>query len=120
VGGKRKTIVLAATGILLLGGAVGYAIYHFMVPSQRVYSRPPETAISSLLKIESKPAGAVVFIDGEAKGKTPEALKLLIGKHEVRMKLPHYYEWKAQVQLMEDVEVPLSVQLTPIGEKSIN
>jgi serine/threonine-protein kinase len=119
VRGKRRIIVLAAVGILLLGGVAGWATYHFIVPAHREYSRLKETTISSLLKIESKPAGAEVFIDGDATGKTPVALKLPIGKHGVRLKLLHYHEWKAQVQLTEDVEVPLSVQLIPIGEKSI-
>jgi serine/threonine-protein kinase len=115
---KRKKIVLAVAVILLLGSVTGWSIHHFMIKNKIDYSHPREPVISSFLKIESRPAGADVFIDGDPKGKTPAKLKLLIGKHEVRVTLPHYHEWKAQVQLMEDIEVPLSVHLNPAEGKS--
>ena len=72
----------------------------------------------SILKVNSTPLGAQVFIDNEFKGKTPFKIKLSMGKHEVRLSLPDYYEWEAQLQLDEKGETPLDINLEPMEKKS--
>jgi hypothetical protein len=44
-------------------------------------------------------------------------LELLAGKYEVRLTLPNYYDWEAQVQLKEKGTLPLSVRLIPVEER---
>ena len=74
----------------------------------------------SILKVNSSPLGAQVFIDNDFKGKTPFKIKLSMGKHEVRLSLPDYYEWEAQLQLDEKGETPLDVNLEPMEKKSFD
>jgi peroxiredoxin len=70
------------------------------------------------LKVDSVPVGAQVFVEGSFKGKTPLKLDLLLGKYELRISLPDYYEWEAQLDLDQEGEVPLFVQLIPVETKS--
>ena len=72
---------------------------------------------SAPLSISSNPPGAEVYIDNDSKGKTPVKLSLIVGKHEVRLTLPNYHEWKSLVQLTEEIETPLSIRLSPLEEK---
>lgn len=71
----------------------------------------------AILKVNTTPLGARVFIDNHFKGKTPFKIKLPIGKHEIRLSLPDYYEWEAQIQLEKKGETPLNVNLDPIEKK---
>jgi serine/threonine protein kinase len=68
------------------------------------------------LSVESDPVGAQIFVDGTLMGKTPMLLEVPLGKREVRLSLPDYYEWEAQLQLDEKSEVPLFVRLGPSDE----
>ena len=68
-------------------------------------------------KVESLPTDAQVYIDGAFKGKSPLAIELPIGGHEVRMIMPDYYEWEAQVQVEKQQGPPLKIELAPV-EKS--
>ena len=77
-------------------------------------TRPDPT---NAFKVQSLPAGALVYIDGTFKGKSPLAIELPIGGHEVRMIMPEYYEWEAQVQVEKQQGPPLKVDLVPV-EKS--
>jgi hypothetical protein len=55
----------------------------------------------SMLKVHSQPNGAQVYVNGLLVGKTPLAWELPVGKHEVRLALPDYYDWKAQIELTD-------------------
>ena len=68
-------------------------------------------AAYSLLKIDSVPTNAQVFIDDAFKGKTPVDLSLPLGKHEVLVTLRGYYEWEAGIDLDTPGETPLYVRL---------
>ncbi|MBN1636269.1 MAG: serine/threonine protein kinase [Deltaproteobacteria bacterium] len=69
------------------------------------------SVVTASLQVESMPEGAQVFIDSAFKGKTPLELDLPLGKHEVRLSLPNYYEWEAQMQLDKEGQQPLFVRL---------
>jgi hypothetical protein len=69
------------------------------------------------LKVESIPNGAQVFVDGTLRGQTPTRLDLPAGKHEVRLALPNYYDWEAQVQLKKEGVTPLLIRLIPMTER---
>ncbi len=76
-----------------------------------------KTTIHALLKIKSHPIGAQVFVDGLSKGETPLDLALPFGTHEVRLTLPDYYDWEAQIELRKEGETPIHVRLLPVEEK---
>lgn len=114
--GKRlKQIGLAFFFIVLLGIA-GYIGLTKII----LQPKPPpsvERVITTFLKVESMPEGAQVFVDGEFKGVAPLRAALPIGKREVRLTLPDYHEWEAQVELKEGEEIPLRIRLIPTAEK---
>ncbi len=115
---KSKNIVFLISIIVILTSIIGvfYYIIPIIIPKPE---SPPvmENVRSAFLKVESAPVGSQVFVDGMFRGKTPVKLRLLLGKHEVRLTLPDYYDWEAQVQLNEEGETPLLVRLIPIAEK---
>ena len=104
---------------LMIVGILG-GTYYFIGPYQdQPKSIPePKEVISqpeyAVLNVTSSPTGAQVYIDNSFNGQTPLNLKIPFGKHEVRLNLPDYYEWEAQLQLNEAGETPLFVRLIPM------
>ena len=78
--------------------------------STRVQANKP---VDAILMVTSSPSGAQVFLDDSFKGNTPINLEILMGKYEVRVSLPDYLEWEAQLQISEPGETPLNVRLIP-------
>jgi serine/threonine protein kinase len=105
-------------GFMILGIFGG--IYYFIGPykDQPKSITEPKEAISqpeySVLNVTSSPTGAQVYINNSYNGQTPLNLKIPFGKHEVRLNLPDYYDWEAQLQLNEAGETPLFVRLIPM------
>ena len=112
---RLKQIALAFFFIALLGMA-GYIGWTKII-SRPGPPPPVEKVITTFLKVESMPEGARVFVDGEFKGAAPLRAALPIGKREVRLTLPDFHEWEAQVELKEGEEMPLRIRLIPIAEK---
>jgi hypothetical protein len=46
---------------------------------------------NSLVKIYSKPSGAIVFVDGRQRGKTPAEIELSDGRHTIRVEKDGYF-----------------------------
>jgi hypothetical protein len=59
------------------------------------------------------PPGAQVFVDGKSKGVSPLKIPLRLGEHEVRVSMPGYLEWEAQVNLDKKGEQPIRIELEP-------
>ena len=127
-----KNLGLIMLIVFLLTGIAGGVSYH-LIRKRATEASPPtvtdatsevrsssviETVKHAVLKVESKPIGAQVFVDGGFKGSTPLQVELLLGKHEVRLTLPEHYDWEAQVQLREEGETPLLVRLIPTEGKN--
>ncbi len=114
---SSRPFLLGAVAVLVIGGGL---FYYFLNPKSGPPPAPPqvvEKVIPAFLKVESTPAGAQIFIDGNFKGTTPGRLQVSVGKHEVRLVLTGYYDWEAQVQPPENSEFPLNVKLAPTSEK---
>jgi eukaryotic-like serine/threonine-protein kinase len=67
----------------------------------------------ALLKVDSRPQGAELYIDGSRAGTTPVNLTATAMKHEVKLKLAKHLGWEAQLDLSKGGEVPLFIQLLP-------
>jgi len=102
------TVLVAA----IMAGGVYYYI-NFMHTKPELVVNIKKNAV---LQIDSTPDGAQVFMNNLFKGKTPLILKLPLGKHEIRMSLPEYYEWEAELHLDKEEETPLVVHLVPVME----
>jgi eukaryotic-like serine/threonine-protein kinase len=63
------------------------------------------------LRLESKPLGAQVLVDGEVKGLTPVEIKLPPGSHEVRLSMENHGDWEAQVRITENKVTVIPVEL---------
>ena len=106
-------------GIMLIS-ILGGVFYFTWTNSDQTKSIPkPEEVVSqpkyAVLNVTSLPTGAQVYLDNSFNGKTPLNLKVPLGKYEVRLSFPDYYEWEAQLQLKEVGETPLFVRLTPMN-----
>ena len=67
---------------------------------------------SGTLIINSKPSGGTIFLDGEAKGTTPENLKgLKTGTHQIEVKMDGYEAWSESVEISADKENKLIAEL---------
>ena len=64
------------------------------------------------LNVSSVPEGAEVFVNNGLKGQTPLSLSLPEGKYELRLNLPGYFEWEAQVDISG--ETPLHIPMRPL------
>jgi eukaryotic-like serine/threonine-protein kinase len=109
-GQKKKIAVRSLISIfcLLLLFAGGKFLFDFVTAPDP----PPPQAV---LDIKSDPQDAQVFINGETKGRTPLEVKLPLGKHEVRMQMPQYFDWQAQIELEKVEKVPLFVKMNKIA-----
>lgn len=117
---RYRKVVLSMLAIVILLGIGGGIYYSKSKPGvQKTIENQVKPAPMRLtfLKVDSVPNGAQLFVDGNFKGQTPKGLDLPVGKHEVRLTLPDYHEWEAQVQINEEVETPLLVRLIPVAEK---
>jgi hypothetical protein len=70
---------------------------------------------SSILNVTSTPGGAQVFVDSVFKGTTPVNIAITPGIYEVRLNMPDYYEWEAQIQVGAEKPAPLNVRLVSIN-----
>lgn len=116
---RTKTTVIAAVIMitLVIVGGVFYSL-----KSKNAEAPPVEKkVVLASLKVDSSPGGANVFINNALKGKTPMEIDLPAGeKYEVRLTLPDYNDWEAQVQLKDAAETPLFVQLMPVDGAQSN
>ena len=78
--------------VLIAGGGFFYSRQHTAAPK----ARTPLALVA--LQVESNPTGAQLYVDGGFQGQTPGRLELPLGSHEVRLSLPGYYEWEAQIR----------------------
>jgi serine/threonine protein kinase len=118
--GRRMPVgLLLIIGILLI--SISGGVFYFTRSNlDQTKSIPKHEEVVSkteyaILNVTSVPTGAHVYLDNSFNGQTPLNLKIPLGKYEVRLSLPDYYEWEAQLQLDEAGETPLFVRLTPMN-----
>jgi serine/threonine protein kinase len=112
---KRTTVVaVALVCCCLAGGVVGYTLLRSPSEPAIPAENDARPLPSSQLDVTSNPVGAQVFVDSAFKGNTPVSIPLVPGNHEVRLTLPGYYEWEAQLEIGADDPMPLDVRLVSI------
>jgi serine/threonine-protein kinase len=108
---RRRFVAAGVMVALLLGGGVAY--WRFPAPPAPAPAPEPARGEMALLSIQTAPPAATVFVDGDARGRTPLELSLPLGKHEVRVALAGHHDWEAQLDLIEAEPVPLRIRLQP-------
>ena len=107
---KRIRPMLLIAGVLII--AVVAAAFFLIDKNSGL-----KEEVLSVLKVESDPTGANVFLNGSLKGQTPLKVDLPLGKYEIRLSRNNHYEWEAQIQLDEQGETPLNVRLVPMDKE---
>ena len=110
-----SVLIMGLMAAVILGGTIyffgAYNKKQASSLSTRIEANKP---VDAILMVTSSPSGAQVFLDDSFKGNTPINLEIPIGKYEVRVSLPDYFEWEAQLQISEPGETPLHVRLISI------
>ncbi|AFL95915.1 hypothetical protein containing PEGA domain [Thermococcus cleftensis] len=68
-----------------------------------------------VLKVNSNPSGAEVYINGDAAGKTPLELKLDPGTYTVRLSIEGYEDYEDSIEVRAGETAEVSANLDPIG-----
>ena len=61
--------------------------------------------------IQSNPAGAEIYLDGQLVGSTPSTLELPAGNHEVSVRLSGYQDWTRNMRALSGSEINLNANL---------
>lgn len=86
-------------------------------PAADAPPRPAAPAVGSLL-VRSRPPGAAVQVDGVEVGVTPvQVPDVSFGAHQVRIELPGYRPWVAEVDVSGTEEVRVGASLEPGGRR---
>jgi len=112
---KKTGLVIALLCVCLAVGAIGYKTLQKTAPvSDSDQGGSLQPVASATLDVASTPPGAQVYVDSAFKGTTPAGILLAPGSYEVRLSLPGYYEWEAQLQIGAEDPAPLAVRLVSI------
>lgn len=65
--------------------------------------------------VNSTPAGADVYADGNFVGNAPATLKLVSGKHSIRVSMSGYKDWSREMTVMSGSSVNLAAGLEKDG-----
>ena len=64
------------------------------------------------LVVESEPANARIYLDGDKIGTTPDTLKYIIpGAHEIEIRMDGYEIWRESIEIEADIEKALNATL---------
>jgi serine protease Do len=110
----KFTSVEGSTGAVPLQG-IGFALSaaDLVELLQRFYpdSKGPRAVVASVgvgnLRVDSDPAGAEIYIDGNFVGQTPSTIPLTTGNHKVLLKSPGRKDWERSMEVMKDGELTL-------------
>ncbi len=105
---RTARLVASTLAVLLAVGAPA--------PAAPRAAEPPSG--TSTLRVESAPAGAAVYVDGNLAGFTPVTVpRLEAGRHRLRLVLDGYLENARTVTLEAGEEQRVSLALTPVGAR---
>ncbi|MFZ1983914.1 MAG: serine/threonine-protein kinase [Desulfatitalea sp.] len=125
----QRIVAAIVLFVVIAGGAGGYYFFGRKAPlpdnsadAGSVVAEPtPPGDIQGIaqaqlatLRISSEPAGAMVYVDNGGKGTTPVDVPLPLGKHELRLSMPGFLAWEAQVELDVLGETPLHVTMRSV------
>jgi len=85
-------------------------------PAQKSNQTAPQVIESGAIVVNSIPDGGEVYADDAFIGNCPATLKLIPGKHYIRVFLRDYKNWSREISVLAGSEVNLTATL----EKTIN
>jgi hypothetical protein len=94
------------------------ALSRCSLPSGSGVTTPTLVAATAQLRVEVRPAGAAVFVDGLRSGSTPLSLTLPPGQHTIRITQDGYEPMVEMVNLAADSDAILGGELTPLASSA--
>ena len=82
-----------------------------LVPTDQRAETERTGAPTGSLVFRSRPAGALVFVDGSPAGRTPIVVEVAPGRHDVRIEGDGYAEWVTTVEVTAVERVPVNASL---------
>jgi len=76
--------------------------------------RRPDDAQPAIVKVESDPSGADIYVDGNFAGQTPSTLRLASGLHRIELKSQGRKAWQRELDVMKDSQLTLHPSLEPL------
>ncbi|MFN3178668.1 MAG: PEGA domain-containing protein [Thermus sp.] len=80
---------------------------------------PPPTPATATLVVDSRPAGAEVYLNGRLSGRAPVSLQVNPGRHEVELRLAGYQTYRVTVNPRPGERVQVFAQLVPEARQGI-
>lgn len=106
--GTRSSHVLEARKTGHQSQSVSFSVQIGETSSHRVGAPVP---LYGILSIESKPANAEIWIDGTLLGTTPKVSQLLVGSHQVVIRMPGYRTITEEITIEHNQRQVLARQL---------
>ena len=65
-----------------------------------------------IIHLTTTPSGAGIFLNGRFVGQTPATLRLVPGRHTIRLSLDNAKSWQEDIEVLEGSEVTLQIDLS--------
>jgi serine/threonine protein kinase len=110
----RYPIIIAAVAIVMALGIVNWWIWiqQSEAPEKSAAElNRDQPLIMALLNIDSVPAAASVFLNGEFRGKTPLSAEIAAGTYSFRLSLENYHNWESTLLIENQGDIPIRIPL---------
>jgi hypothetical protein len=91
-----------------------------LILAPKAIDRDPPDAVAPIpvgyVILESEPADARIFLDGEEVGLTPSAIEVSVGKHQVAVMKKGYRRWQVSIDVKESPETVVRAVLQEIDQ----
>jgi serine/threonine protein kinase len=107
-------VILAAVAVVMAMGVVNWWLWFYHANASRKSGARLDKnlpMIKAQLSIDSVPAAASVFLNGEFKGKTPLSAEAEAGSYSFRLSLENYHDWKSTLLIERQGEIPIRIPL---------
>jgi serine/threonine protein kinase len=106
-------VLLAAVAVVMAMGAVYWWLWHHTNASRDSGAGLDSTLpmIKAQLSIDSVPAAARVFLNGEFKGRTPLSAEVAAGTYAFRLSRENYHDWESTLLIERQGEIPIRIPL---------
>lgn len=75
-----------------------------------VSASPPDSASASVT-LQSDPAGAEIYLDGQLAGSTPSTLQIPAGQHQLSLRIDGYQDWTRDLRILAGSQIQFSPKL---------
>jgi hypothetical protein len=82
----------------------------FLKDGKLISATQPDSASTSVA-LQSDPAGAEIYLDGQLAGATPSTLQIPSGNHQLALRLSGYQDWTRDIHILPGSQIQFSPKL---------